>query len=236
VLPDMDDTPSGKLTFNAINTEPFWAVAASFLFVELFDSFSTLLGTMTRAGLMKDPKHGMDLVNKAMAVDGFGLTIGALIGSNSITCYIESNTGIEAGARTGFASIVTGSLFLLSLLFVAPFVLIIPDAATCCALVVVGVLSMEQIKEIKWEDWNIAFSSFLIVAVTPFTYSISNGLSAGFIFYAFLQLVRAGWQAMCKRLNRPTWALPEELDSSVPHPLFLVVVILMIIRFAFLAA
>jgi xanthine/uracil/vitamin C permease (AzgA family) len=78
---------------------------------------------MTRAGFMKgDPEKAMTKVNRAMCVDGFGLWLGAIIGSNSITCYIESNTGIEAGARTGFASIVTGCAFLLSLLFIAPFV------------------------------------------------------------------------------------------------------------------
>lgn len=92
---------------------------------------------MTRAGFMKgDPEKAMTKVNRAMCVDGFGLWLGAIIGSNSITCYIESNTGIEAGARTGFASIVTGCAFLLSLLFIAPFVASACSKALrgcCCA-------------------------------------------------------------------------------------------------------
>lgn len=79
----------------------------------MFDSFGTLTGIMTRAGFMKgDPEKAMTLVNRAMCVDGFGLGLGAIIGSNSITCYIESNTGVEAGARTGLASIVTGCALL----------------------------------------------------------------------------------------------------------------------------
>ena len=96
-----------------------------------------------------------------MLVDGFGLMLGAVIGSNSITCYIESLTGIEAGARTGFASVVTGSAFLLSLLFVRPFVSIIPDAATCCALVYVGVQSIKALKDLEWEKPVQVWCAFL---------------------------------------------------------------------------
>jgi hypothetical protein len=122
-LPNMDVIPSGKLTFKYARTPIFWEAVWTFLFVEMFDSFGTLTGIMTRAGFMKgDPEKAMTRVNRAMCVDGFGLWLGAIIGSNSITCYIESNTGVEAGARTGLASIVTGSAFLLSLLFIAPFV------------------------------------------------------------------------------------------------------------------
>ena len=156
-LPIMDDIPSGKLSFGVANTGIFWEAVFTFLFVELFDSFGTLVGTMTRAKLLQDDgteaeqKRGMELVNRAMLVDGFGLVIGSIIGSNSITCYIESNTGIEAGARTGFASFITGLCFLFSLLFVAPFVLIIPDAATTCALVFVGVCSLEGVRRINCE-------------------------------------------------------------------------------------
>jgi adenine/guanine/hypoxanthine permease len=186
-LPDLDDIPSGKLTFVGVNTEKFWEVVWTFLFVELFDSMGTIQATLTRAHLMTDPVKGGELVNRAMAVDGFGLSLGAIIGSNSITCYIESATGIEAGARTGLASFITGACFLLSLCFVAPFVLIIPDAATACALIIVGVYSMDAVKEIDWKDFNIAFSSFLTIALMGFTYSIANGISAGFIWWSFLQ-------------------------------------------------
>ena len=122
-LPHMGSIPSGHLSFKYARTPIFWEAVWTFLFVELFDSFGTLTGIMTRAGFMKgDPEKAMTRVNRAMCVDGFGLWLGAIIGSNSITCYIESNTGVEAGARTGLASIVTGSAFFLSLLFIGPFV------------------------------------------------------------------------------------------------------------------
>jgi AGZA family xanthine/uracil permease-like MFS transporter len=111
---DVSDIPSGKLSFKYISKPIFWDCAFTFLFVELFDSFGTLTGLMTRAGFLKgDPSTdvmGMKRVNRAMCVDGFGLWLGAVIGSNSITMFIESNTGVEAGARTGLASIVTGAL------------------------------------------------------------------------------------------------------------------------------
>lgn len=235
-LPDMNEIPSGKLTFSAINTEKFWEVVWTFLFVELFDSFGTLVGTMTRAKLMKDPVKGMEIVNRAMCIDGFGLSLGAIIGSNSITCYIESNTGIEAGARTGLASFVTGACFLLSLLFVAPFVLIIPDAATACALIIVGVLSMEGVKDIEWKDFNIAFSCFLTIAAMGFTYSIANGICAGFIFYSFLQIVRWSFQFVCQKLNKQAWMFPADVDCNLPHPLMIIISIFMVIRFAYLGA
>jgi len=133
---DTADIPSGKLTWKYANKPFFWDCVWTFLFVELFDSFGTLSGIMSRCGFMEgDPELAMTRVNRAMCVDGFGLALGGVIGANSITCFVESNTGVEAGARTGLASIVTGCAFLLSLLFVQPFVTIIPDAATTCALV-----------------------------------------------------------------------------------------------------
>lgn len=137
---NVSDIPSGKLTFRYANKPIFWDCVWTFLFVEMFDSFGTINAIMTRCGIMKgDPEVGMTRVNKAMMIDGFGLALGGIIGANSITCFIESATGVEAGARTGLASIVTGCAFFLSLLFVQPFVGLIPDAATTCALVMVGV-------------------------------------------------------------------------------------------------
>lgn len=147
--------PTGKLTFKYADKGIFWDAVWTFLFVELFDSFGTLTGIMTRAGYMKgNPEKAMQRVNRAMCIDGLGLWVGGLLGSNSITCYIESNTGIEAGARTGLASVVTGSMFFLSLLFVAPFVGIIPAAATTAALFMVGVYSLDGVRDIDFNDFS----------------------------------------------------------------------------------
>ena len=170
-----NDIPSGKLTFKYASKPYFWDCVWTFLFVEMFDSFGTLTGIMTRAGFMKgDPEAAMSRVNRAMCVDGFGLWIGAIIGSNSITCFVESNTGVEAGARTGIASLVTGGAFLLSLAFVAPFVEIIPDAATTCALVMVGVHSLAGAADINYGDLIDQMTAFLCIATMGFTYSVNT--------------------------------------------------------------
>jgi AGZA family xanthine/uracil permease-like MFS transporter len=235
------------------NTPIFWEAVWSFLFVELFDSFGTLVGTMQRAKLLPTVvaapggaggevsaatigRRGMDLVNRAMMVDGLGLFIGAIIGSNSITCYIESNTGIEAGARTGFASVVTGVCFLFSLCFVAPFVGIIPDAATTCALVFVGVCSLEGVRAINWDDFVEVWVAFTTIAIMGFTYSIANGICFAFIGYAFLQSLRWSWQAACDRLGRPQWKLEAGTNCALPHPLLVVLAIFMVFRFRYLGA
>ena len=187
-LPDMTSIPSGLLRFDLANTPLFWEAVWTFLAVEMFDSFGTITSCVKSAGGYTKSSKGNALVNRAMLVDGFGLMLGAVIGSNSITCYIESLTGIDSGARTGFASFVTGSAFLLSLLFVRPFVEIIPDAATCCALVWVGVCSLKALREIDWDSPVQLFCTFLTVAVMGFTYSIFNGITFGFIAFTFIQI------------------------------------------------
>ncbi len=207
----------------------------TFLFVEMFDSFGTLTGLMTRAGFMKgDPEKAMTRVNRAMCIDGFGLWLGAIIGSNSITCYIESNTGVEAGARTGFASIVTGSAFLLSLLFIAPFVAIIPNAATMCALIMVGVYSLEGVRDINFDDVCDQLSAFFTIATMGFTYSIANGICAGFIFFSWMRTVRFCFQKFALKV-RPVWAYPDSVDCTFPHPLMIIIACFCAIRFAYLA-
>jgi len=183
-----------------------------------------------------------------MCVDGWGLWLGAIIGSNSITCYIESNTGVEAGARTGLASIVTGSAFLLSLLFIAPFVLIIPDAAPTCALVMVGVHSLQQIQEVNFNDIVDQMTAFLTLSIMGFTYSIANGISVGFIFFSWMRTLRYVQAYLAKNVKtayseswEPGYKGPgldlagEPLAMDMPHPLMIIMACFMAIRFAYLA-
>lgn len=236
-----DNLAGGHFDFSAANTAKFWEVVFTFLFVELFDSFGTITATVERAGLFTNEKAGEEIVNRAMGVDGFGLSLGAIIGSNSITCYIESNTGIEAGARTGFASFVTGAAFLLCLLFLQPFVGIIPDAATMPALVVVGALSLPDVKHIDFNDVAISWPAFLGIAMMGFTYSIANGICAMFIFYSFMQIVRWGYQGLVLRARaRFSWfplkPLEEGTNLNFPHPLMIIMSVFMVIRFAYLGA
>lgn len=169
---------------------------------------------MTRAGFMKgDPQKAMARVNRAMCVDGMGLWLGGIIGANSITCYIESNTGIEAGARTGLASVVTGCAFLLSLCFVAPFVAIIPDAATTCALVMVGVYSLDGVREINFDDIIDQLSAFFCIATMGYTYSIANGICTSFIFYTWMKVIR--WACAPQAHPHPIRPAP---DCPNPNP------------------
>ena len=233
-LPDMSVIPSGKLTFKFARKPIFWDAVWTFLFVELFDSFGTLTGIMTRAGYVKrNAEGGMTKVNRAMLVDGCSLWMGGLIGANSCTCYIESNTGIEAGARTGFASIITGSAFLLSLIFVFPFVQIIPDAATTCALVMVGVYSLQEIRHLNFDDPIDLLSAFFTISIMGFTYSISNGICVGFIFYAFMKTTRFVFQKLALKL-RPSLAYEEGVDCELPHPIMFLIAGFSAVRFQYL--
>lgn len=159
----------------------------TFTFVELFDTMGTLVGTASKAGLM-DEQGRFPRMGKAMLVDAGGVSLGALLGTSTITAYIESAAGIAAGARTGLAAVVTGTLFLLSAFF-APLAALIPDAATAPALIIVGALMMESVRAIDFRDFTEAFPAFLTIVLMPFTYSIANGISAGLVFYPLLKLV-----------------------------------------------
>ncbi|HOC24878.1 MAG TPA: solute carrier family 23 protein, partial [bacterium] len=116
-------------------------------------------------------------------------SIGALLGTSNVTSYVESAAGISAGGRTGLTSVFTALFFLLAL-FVAPLALIIPASATAAALIVVGILMIGSIGEIKWGDPDQAVAAFFTVVMMPFTYSIANGVAAGFIFYVLTRIVR----------------------------------------------
>ncbi|BBB92318.1 MAG TPA: NCS2 family permease [Methylomusa anaerophila] len=159
----------------------------TFTFVELFDTMGTLVGTATKAGLV-DKSGKFPGIGKAMLVDATGVSFGALLGTSTITAYIESAAGIGAGGRTGLTAVVCGILFILALFF-TPLAQLIPDAATAPALIIVGVLMMESVLHINFADFTEAMPAFLTIALMPFTYSIANGISAGLVLYPLLKLV-----------------------------------------------
>lgn len=159
----------------------------TFTFVELFDTMGTLVGTASKAGLM-DKRGRFPLMGRAMLVDATGVSLGALLGTSTITAYVESAAGIAAGARTGLAAIAAGVMFLLAMFF-TPLAGLIPDAATAPALIIVGALMMESVLGIDFRDFSEAFPAFLTIVLMPFTYSIANGISAGLVFYPLLKLV-----------------------------------------------
>lgn len=159
----------------------------TFTFVELFDTMGTLVGTTSKAGLMqKDGK--IPGIGKAMLVDATGVSLGSLLGTSTITAFVESAAGVGAGGRTGLTAVVCGGLFLLALFF-TPVVGLIPDAATAPALIIVGSLMMESVRHIDFSDFTEAMPAFMTIIMMPFTYSIANGISFGLVLYPLLKLI-----------------------------------------------
>ncbi|QDR79702.1 NCS2 family permease [Sporomusa termitida] len=163
------------------------AIIFTFTFVELFDTMGTLVGTASKAGLM-DKNGKFPGIGKAMLVDATGVSLGAMLGTSTITAYVESAAGVGAGGRTGLTAVVCGVLFLLALFF-TPLAGLIPDAATAPALIIVGALMIESIRHIDFGDLTEGLPAFLTIVMMPFTYSIANGISAGLVMYPLLKLV-----------------------------------------------
>lgn len=158
----------------------------SLVFIDLFDTMGTLMGTGARAGYL-DKDGRLPKIKNAMIVDAAGTMFGAMVGTSTVTTYVESTAGVAQGGRTGLTSLVTGGLFIIALFF-APIIGIVPGAATAPALIIVGVLMMGAIKEIDFEDFTNAFPAFMTIAFMPFTFSIADGISAGFLAYPIVKL------------------------------------------------
>ncbi|QOS76836.1 NCS2 family permease [Paenibacillus sp. JNUCC31] len=184
-LPNFSDLAVGQLDLKGAISLGLFEIIFIFTFVELFDTFGTMVGTATRMGIMKDKKKGEKTIGKAMLVDAVGVSAGAALGTSTITAFVESASGVEAGGRTGLTSVTTGILFILAL-FIAPLALVVPSAATAPALIIVGVLMMSQVRSIEWDDFLQAFPAFLTIVLMPFTGGIANGISAGIISYVIL--------------------------------------------------
>lgn len=157
------------------------------VFVDLFDTMGTLMGTGARAGFLNE-KGQLPKVKNAMIVDAVGTMFGAAMGTSTVTTYVESTAGVSEGGRTGMTAVVTGVLFLLALFF-TPLALMIPSAATAPALIIVGVLMMGAITGIDFEDFTEAFPAFLTIAFMPFTFSIAEGIAIGFLAYPLVKIV-----------------------------------------------
>ena len=169
-----------------------------FLFVDLFDNIGTLVAVTERAGLMA-PNHSIPRLNRIFFADASATIVGSLAGTSTVTSYIESAAGVEAGGRTGVTAIVTGLLFLLAL-FIAPFIGVLPAFATSPALILVGALMVTSIGKIDWHEPHIAIPSFFTLTMIPLTWSIADGLSFGLTSYAAIQLFTG-------RAQRKHWML-----------------------------
>jgi AGZA family xanthine/uracil permease-like MFS transporter len=164
----------------------FITAVLSFFIVDCFDTAGTLVGCAANAGMLNE-KGELPRGDKAMIADAIATCTGALIGTSTVTTYVESSTGIAEGARTGLAPAIVGVLFILSC-FLAPVAGIIPAAATTPALIIVGVYMMAGAAKIEWSDMEQAIPGFLTIAMMPFAYSISDGIGFGFISYSIIKI------------------------------------------------
>lgn len=163
-------------------------VIFSLMLANFFDALGTMVAVGAEANLLD--KEGTPVSTKQiLIVESIGAMAGGLGGVSSNTTYVESAAGVGEGARTGLASIITGSLFLVALFF-APLVTLVPAEAASTALVFVGFLMMTQVKEIDWRSVDIGLPAFLMIALMPFGYSITVGIGAGFVSYTFIQLIK----------------------------------------------
>ncbi|MFD8282401.1 NCS2 family permease [Streptomyces solisilvae] len=154
---------------------------------DFFDTMGTVVGVSNEAGLL-DAEGRVPGLGRVLLIDGAAAAFGGAASASSNTSYIESAAGVGEGARTGFASVVTGALFGLAL-FLTPLATVVPAQAAAPALIAVGFLLMSQVRSIDWERLDIAVPAFLTIALMPFSYSISNGIGAGFISYVVIKAV-----------------------------------------------
>ncbi len=176
----------GALKFSFIG--PIFAL----LFTDMFDSISTFLGVASTANLVDEdgqPKN----VDKALMVDAVGTTISGLFGTSSATTYIESAAGVEEGGRTGLTAVVAGLLFL-PFMFLAPLLGFIPALATAPILVIVGLFMMSPLVNLDWKNYEESLPAFLAFILIPLTYSITQGIIWGFIFYTVLKVISGKWR------------------------------------------
>jgi AGZA family xanthine/uracil permease-like MFS transporter len=185
-LPDFSNLAVGALDIKGALSMGIWTVVFTFTFVELFDTFGTLVGTAGKAGLI-DKDGNSPKIGKAMLVDALGVSFGALMGTSTVTAYVESAAGIGEGGRTGLTAVTTGLLFLLALVL-APLATMIPNAATAPALIIVGVLMASSVLDIDFSDFTEGFPAFMTFVLMPLTYSIANGIAGGIIFYTILKV------------------------------------------------
>lgn len=166
----------------------------TFLFIDMFDTIGTLLGVSHRAGMV-DEKGNIPRLSQAFMADAIGTTVGAMLGTSTVTTYVESAAGVNVGGRSGLTAFTTTVCFALAL-FLAPLFLAIPGQATAPALVLVGVMMMTDVVKLHLSDFADAVPAFVCIALMPLTYSISDGILMGLITYVFLRAFTGRWREL----------------------------------------
>lgn len=200
-LTGLGDAPTGVFSLPRLPEETFFAVDLSglatgslipvviaFLFVDIFDTAGTLLGVGSLAGVV-DEEGNLERADEAFTADAVGTVAGALLGTSTVTSYVESATGVEEGGRSGLTAVVVAVCFLLAL-FVTPLVASVPALATAPALVLVGALMMRGVRDIAWSDVGDAIPAFLTISLMPLTYSIANGITFGLLAWVGIKALR----------------------------------------------
>ncbi|MDZ7792339.1 MAG: NCS2 family permease [Spirochaetia bacterium] len=176
-----------QFDFSQVFTIDMLVVLFTFLFVDMFDTVGTLIGVSTKAGIINED-GSIPNAKAALFADAIGTTVGACMGTSTVTTYVESAAGVAEGGRTGMTAFTTAILFLLAL-FVSPLFLMIPGAATAPALVLVGLFMMSPIIHIDFEDYTEAIPAFLTIIMMPLAYSIADGIMFGMLGYVALKLL-----------------------------------------------
>jgi len=183
-----------QFDFNGFFSLQTVLVVFSLLMVNIFDTIGTLVGLAEKTGIVK-PDGSIPRVSEAMMSDAIGTTCGAVLGSSTITTYVESASGIAEGGRSGMTSFVTGMLFVVSLLL-SPLFLLIPGSATSGALVLVGVLMLDSVKKIDLSDVSEAFPAFITMITMVLCYSIADGICLGILSFVIIKVCTAQWKAL----------------------------------------
>ena len=182
---------AGKVNFSYLTSPQhvfnFITIVFTFLFVDFFDTVGTLIGVASRANML-DKKGRVPNAGKALMTDAIATTAGALLGTSTVTVYVESATGVEEGGRTGLTAITIGALFFVAMFF-SPIFVAVPECATAPALIYVGYLMLTSVLKIDFSDITNAVPAFLIIALMPLTYSIGDGLTIGVLAYVILNIL-----------------------------------------------
>lgn len=176
-----------KFEWSQIFTFDMLIVVFTFLFVDIFDTVGTLIGVSSKANML-DEKGNVPRVKQALFADAIGTTVGAMLGTSTVTTYVESAAGVSEGGRTGLTSLTVAVLFFIAL-FLSPLFLMIPGAATAPALILVGAMMMTPVKEIKFDDYTEMIPVFLTIIMMPLAYSIAEGIVFGMISYVLLKIL-----------------------------------------------
>lgn len=183
-----------KFEWSSILSVDMLICVLTFLFIDMFDTIGTLIGVSSRAG-MTDEKGDIPRLKNAFMADAIGTTLGALLGTSTVTTFVESASGVNVGGRSGLTAFTTAMCFALAL-FLAPFFLAIPAQATAPALVLVGVMMMQDIRDVNFQDYISAIPCFVCITFMPLTNSISDGILMGLIAWVLLHLLAGKYKQL----------------------------------------